>query len=405
MKLRSLSSILVLATALSVGLQPSAGAAQLTPSPGSVATALEDTSFTPTESTESYVALYDSLNGVQAVADNPNAGSPTILAAANLALSRLNTGAADILGNLRGGLTTTLTQVKFYAEKGQTLLARVALSFTNVASIIKALLANGKLVLASCDKPGVTKADGSPWTCSFFDEFSGTSVDTSKWLILNDHVPSGEPPAYACYTSNNVSVGSGSLNLVVRSEPASVPCVNQKFGATAPYSAGAVATHHIFAQKYGRFEARVKTQATNVPGLQEAFWLWPDDTEPQDPTNALPWPQRGEIDIAETYSQYPNLAIPFLHYNTPTVTQGSDTAYNCIANRGQYNTYTMVWEPNRIQIDINGKPCVINTSGDPSFQKPYFITMSVLLGVGPNKLQAGTPLPATTNVDYIRVWK
>lgn len=395
--------------ALGVGLQSPADAARLTPVPSSVTPApalVGDASFTPTESTESYVALYDSLNGVQAVAENPNAGSPVILQAANVALARLNTGAADILGSLRGGLTTTLTQVRFYAEKGQTMLARVALGLTNMSSAIAALLKNGKIAfLTSCDRPGVAKADGTKWTCSFFDEFSGTAVDTTKWTILNDHVPSGEPPAYACYAPNNVSVGDGSLNLVVRSESTPVPCVNQKFGATAPYSAGSVATHHIFAQQYGRFEARIKSHAATVPGLQEAFWLWPDDTEPQHPTNSLPWPQRGEIDIAEMYSQYPNLAIPFLHYNTPTVVQGSDTAYNCIANRGQYNTYTMVWEPNRIQIDVNGKQCIVNTSGDPAFQKAYFITLSSLLGVGPNKLVAGTPLPATMNVDYVRVWK
>ena len=27
------------------------------------------------------------------------------------------------------------------------------------------------------------------------------------------------------------------------------------------------------------------------------------------------WPASGEIDFAEFYSQYPNLDVPFIHYN------------------------------------------------------------------------------------------
>ena len=42
------------------------------------------------------------------------------------------------------------------------------------------------------------------------------------------------------------------------------------------YTAGGVNTYHRFSQAFGRFEARFKVTATDQPGLQEAFWLWPD---------------------------------------------------------------------------------------------------------------------------------
>jgi hypothetical protein len=45
-------------------------------------------------------------------------------------------------------------------------------------------------------------------------------------------------------------------------------------------------------------------------------------------------------------------------------------------------------------------------SSPAPFDQPFFILLTQALGVGTNQFDpATTPLPATTSVDYVRVWK
>jgi beta-glucanase (GH16 family) len=252
--------------------------------------------------------------------------------------------------------------------------------------------------------PRPAKADGTLWSCTFADDFDGTTLDRDAWLPQTNFV-SGTEDAHACYLDDpdNVAVSDGTLDLTVRREDAPVACADQSLGDTSPYSAGSVMTYHRFSQQYGRFEVRMKVAPAQVPGLQETFWLWPDDRVQSDVT----WPAAGEIDVAELYSQYPHLAIPFLHYtyyDNGGPVPGLNTAWDCPAERGVFNTYTLTWSADRIQIDVNGRTCLVNTSGDPAFQKPYIVALSALLGTGANALTDQTPLPATLQVDYVRVW-
>ena len=84
---------------------------------------------------------------------------------------------------------------------------------------------------------------------------------------------------------------------------------------------------------------------------------------------------------------------------------GTNTAWNCTANRGVWNTYTLEWSANRLEIKVNGKTCLVNTSGDPALQKPYIMTLSQMLGAAGNVYDGRAPMPATMSVDYVKVWK
>ena len=184
------------------------------------------------------------------------------------------------------------------------------------------------------------KADGTYWTCTFADDFNGTALDRTKWVPQTIFSTGDALSGYACYDDDPsvVSVGGGSLNLGVRRNDTASACAN---GLPAtPYRAGMVSTYHLFSQQYGRFEARVRNTATSTQGLQESWWLWPDD---RDPAGQQLWPLNGEIDIAETYSNYPDLAVPFLHYTESDnggPLPGVNTSWSCLAARGVYNTYT-----------------------------------------------------------------
>ncbi len=249
--------------------------------------------------------------------------------------------------------------------------------------------------------PDLPKPTGGTWDCTFVDNFSGTALNRGNWTPqVNFHSGLAATRRGACMVDdpNNVRVLSGNLQLTVRKVSRLVRCD----GYSAYYTSGGVTTHDLFSQQYGRFEARIKPHPSTKPGLQEAFWMLPSG-----PPTAT-WPANGEIDVSETYSQYSTLSVPFLHYtynNNGGPVPGLNTAWNCVANRGVYNTYTLTWSATKIAIDVNGKSCLVNTSGNVAFKKSYFMSLSSLLGVTSNALTTATPIPATMMVDYVKVWK
>jgi len=236
------------------------------------------------------------------------------------------------------------------------------------------------------------KPSGKLWRCSFVDNFKARRLKRGHWKSFYDKVPAQK--GSACRRPKNAKVKNGQLRLTVKRTGNRIGC---------QFTIGAVSTYHRFSQKYGRFQARIKARATREPGLQESFWLWPDDRV----KSTVKWPAAGEIDVAETYSQWPDLAVPFLHYthnDNGGPKAGLNTAWNCKARRGRWNVYLLLWGPKRIEIKVNGKRCLVNTSGDRAFRKKYIVAFTQSIGLRGNRVTPETPLPATMKVDYIRVW-
>ena len=217
-------------------------------------------------------------------------------------------------------------------------------------------------------------------------------------------------PYVACYedSPNNVSVSGGALHLTVRKEAQPFQCG----GLTTEYTAGMVSNLYNFSQTYGRFEVRAQLPQTTAAGLQETLWLWP--------VNSMtygPWPASGEIDFSEFYSEYSWLDIPALHYNYDASATNQQTNTNistnyCTISLSQYNDYALTWSPGNLTVTINGNTCLIdnyqpsNIASPAPFDQPFFIALTQGLGVGSNALDPNnTPLPATTNIQYVRVWK
>ena len=265
-----------------------------------------------------------------------------------------------------------------------------------------------------------SKPGGGSWTCTFDDEFDASTgdanaLDTSWWVpqvTATSGYATGPLGSEACYENspNNISVSGGALHLTVRQEPAPFLC-----GALlTQYTAGMVSTYGIFNQTYGRFEVRAELPPTTASGLQETLWLWPVND-----TLYGSWPTSGEVDFSEFYSQYSNLDIPYIHYDysestvNATTHTNTVTAYNCQITPGQYNDYAVVWTPGSFTITVNGSICLIDDylpdggliAPEP-FDQPFFIALTQALGIGTNSFNAlTTPLPATTSIDYVRVWK
>jgi beta-glucanase (GH16 family) len=273
----------------------------------------------------------------------------------------------------------------------------------------------------ACGGETVTAATGRPMTCTFDDEFSSATgdakaLDGTKWIPLQTSASglvSGPTTAAACYvnSANNISVSSGLLNLTARKQ-APFTCSDPYGNFSTSYTSGQVTSYTKFSQAYGQFEVRAKLPTTTAKGLQETFWLWPNDA-----TKYGPRPASGEIDFAEFYSSWSGLDVPYLHYNYDASTASAATntnlvtAYTCPINYGEFNTYSAMWTPGTISIRVNGTTCLTDnykatglTSPAP-FDQPFFLVLTQALGIGTNAFDpATTPLPATTQVDYVRVW-
>jgi beta-glucanase (GH16 family) len=264
------------------------------------------------------------------------------------------------------------------------------------------------------------KPDGTQWTCTFDDEFDAstgdaTALNRSWWipqLTATSGYTTGPWGESACYVDspNNISVSGGALHLTVRKEATPFNCA---WGYYTQYTGGMVTTYSKFSQAYGHFEVRAQLPQTTVAGLQETLWLWPDNGNLYGS-----WPASGEVDFSEFYSQYWWLDVPYIHYNYDSSTVNPATNTNVVTNYcpislSQYNDYAVTWSPGSFTITINGKTCLTDnyvpdnglTSPQP-FNQPFFILLTQALGVGTNSFSpSSTPLPATTSVDYVRVWK
>ena len=254
--------------------------------------------------------------------------------------------------------------------------------------------------------PQPVKPDGSYWSCTLVDEFMGTEPDPDVWTALTQP---GRHGGGACMLDDprTVAVEGGALRLTVRPVEEGLTCPPDRDGSRAAYASGSLSTYWKWSQQLGRFEARIKVAPVGGPGLQEAFWLWPDARY----TDTTTWPASGEIDIVETYSQHPTLAIPFLHYTANDnggSFHGLNTAWNCATTRGEWHTYTLEWTADRVEVLVDGRTCLVNIDGAESFRKRFIMSFTQLLGAGDNRLDpalADELLPATMEVDSVRVWQ
>ena len=252
------------------------------------------------------------------------------------------------------------------------------------------------------------KATGGSWQCTLDEEFNGTRLNRKLW-VPQDTATSGFHSGPECLVDNpnNISVGNGVLRLTARKESNAFVCAVRGAPFTTQYTSGQVSTYGTFSQAYGRFEVRARLPKTSIPGLQESLWLWPDD-----PTHYGRWPLSGEIDIAEIYSQYNDRAIPFVHYNNPRDTKVTNN-YCMISDVGQFHTYAVEWTRASITFIYDGRTCLVDAwspvapqAKPQPFDKPFIVALSQVLGVGTNAFKPSTtPLPASTQIDYVRVWK
>lgn len=254
------------------------------------------------------------------------------------------------------------------------------------------------IFLAGCQKDEVQKLDRPEWQLTWSDEFNGTAgqlPDATKW---NFDTGTGENgwgnQELQSYTNKpqNVSM-DGNGNLVITA-----------IRSGDSYSSARINTKGLFSQKYGRFEARIKT--TYGPGVWPAFWMLGSNID------QVSWPQCGEIDIMEQRGQQPSVTYGTLH--GPGYSGGSSVGKPYGLLNGRFDTdyyiYAVEWGEDHIDFFVNDflfqRLTPENVKGEWVYDQPFFLLLNV--AVGGNFVgfpTSGTPFPQSMYIDYVKVYK
>jgi hypothetical protein len=256
--------------------------------------------------------------------------------------------------------------------------------------------ANGRLPLPDTSASTATATATAPqpigpggsWNLTFDDEFSGTSLDTTKWATgwfgsgITDPVNSSEQE---CYDPNQVTESGGYLNITVTHSSCQTPS-----GHTYPYRSGLVSSNPSsgasnaaspgFQQAYGFFEARIY-----LPGSNGQIYNWPAWW-----TDGQSWPADGEMDIMEGLS-----GQACYHFHSPSGGPGG-----CASGAFTgWHTYGADWEPGSVTYYYDGNVVGKITSGITSAPMYLILDDAVSSSTG-----GPTVAPSTMLVDYVRAW-
>ncbi|RXZ83146.1 glycosyl hydrolase family protein [Paenibacillaceae bacterium] len=252
------------------------------------------------------------------------------------------------------------------------------------------------------------------------DEFNGTQLDTSKWNYETGYYINDDPHSWgwgnaevAHYTDSaqNVFVQDGKLNLRALNDPKNFPQDPSRY---AQYSSGKLNTKDNFSFQYGRVDIRAKLPTGN--GVWPALWMLPEDAA------YGAWAASGEIDIMEAKGRLPGTTSGALHFG------GQWPVNRYIAGEyhfpeGQtfandFRVYSMVWEEDNFKWYVDGEFFFKVTSdqwysvaapNNPNapFDQPFYLIMNLAIGGYFDGLLTPDPedIPATMQVDYVRVYK
>jgi len=220
------------------------------------------------------------------------------------------------------------------------------------------------------------------------DEFNGSAVNTSNWAFETGGGGWGNNEKQY-YQASNAVVANGELVITAR---------KQAVGGM-PYTSARLKTQGLKQFTYGRMEARIKVPLGQ--GLWPAFWMLGSNI------SSVSWPKCGEIDIMEQVNA-DSRTYGTAHWdNNGHAQYGQNTAMSA----NTYHVYSVEWTPSYIRWFVDGakynEMTISNgTGGTEEFQRPFFLLLNLAVaGDWPGQTVDESKLPATMNVDYVRVYQ
>lgn len=270
----------------------------------------------------------------------------------------------------------------------------------------------------------------SKYTLTWGDDFDGTKIDTSKWVVKWDY------PAYVPDGDGKVSYRGSSKhkNNYVKGGKLYMDAIE----TPEAYYGGLITNQGIFQYRYGYTE--ISTLHPKGQGLWEALYTM-SATSPDDVNNVDVWLAKGndqriyysETDIDESYSNVAEWCWTHVHAQPTRATKialglDDNTAGNinpahktyALDDRGlwmDFHTYGYEWFDNqKVTFFIDGKKVHeidFTTFADPApfldaFSQAVFMRVGLAIGTTGNPEQMTDQEWAETNkyiIDYIHVYQ
>lgn len=249
-----------------------------------------------------------------------------------------------------------------------------------------------------CKPDDFQKLPERSWQLTWSDDFDGAAgalPDATKWTYdLGTGQDGWGNQELQSYTNSpeNVSL-DGEGNLVITAI---------RNGNT--FTSARIKTQGLFEQRYGRFEARMKTPYG--PGIWPAFWMLGSNIE------TVNWPQCGEIDIMELRGQEPHIIHGTLH--GPGYSAGNAITKGYALSKARFDTefhvFAVEWDADKIDFFVDDflyqRINREDVPGEWVYNTPFFLILNI--AVGGNYVgfpTDGTPFPQTMTVDYVKVYQ
>jgi beta-glucanase (GH16 family) len=275
--------------------------------------------------------------------------------------------------------------------------------FCSLAALILFVFAG---VLAGSQQHADSKSSTSKpgWVLAWSDEFDGpvgSTPDPAKWVVESGGNGWGNDEL-EYYTARSQNVRQENGYLVIEA-------IKEKFtasdGTEHRYTSARLKTQGRFAQRYGRFEARIKVPAAR--GSWAAFWLLGGNFP------AVGWPACGEIDIMESLGSEPSTIHSTVH-GPGYSGQGALTGTYTFRGRkvgDDFHVFAAEWGPQAVRFFVDGQLYQTKTPanlppGKPwVFDHPFFVILNLAIGGGwPGSPEESTVFPQRLLVDYVRVY-
>ncbi|MFE7572544.1 discoidin domain-containing protein [Streptomyces sp. NPDC057539] len=202
---------------------------------------------------------------------------------------------------------------------------------------------------AAAAYPALPGEQSGAYRTTFFDDFTGASLDRSKWRVVRTGQEmgsvNGEAQAYVD-SPDTIRTANGSLIL----SPKYCKGCTQAGGGTYDFTSGRIDTNTKFDFTYGKVSARLKLPVGD--GYWPAFWLLGSNVD--DP--AVSWPASGETDIMENigYGNWTSTALHGPGYSADG-NIGAQQYYPGGGSADQWHTYAVEWTPTTMRFFVDDR--------------------------------------------------
>ncbi|MGM0369318.1 MAG: family 16 glycosylhydrolase [Bacillota bacterium] len=253
------------------------------------------------------------------------------------------------------------------------------------------------------DKTEADENEVEDWELVWSDDFDKLDKDIWNLEVGNGHeqgIPGWGNNELQYYTDgDNVKVEDSKLIITAREEEKSDSHGNYD------YTSARLNTKGNYDFKYGRVE--IKAKMPEGQGLLPALWTLGSDIDEN------PWPDCGEIDIAEVVGDDPDTVHGTVHgpisghtgvgagYTLPDEEKFSDG----------FHEYAIEWDKNEVEFYVDDKLYHIVNKDEVGeeewvYDKPQFFIMNLAVGGNwPGKPDENTEFPKTMEVDHIKVYE